>query len=177
MNSPLNEVADRLHKQKNSNYWSWISPAIELLRPWKILMKVSYSQNYKSVISDKITCWEGEQFPLRVCKHNVVAEMFPASAAGCSPPQPKKKHFILNRALIFIVIAVLNIHLLYILSNSESEKIRKSTGNFLRYGPVSTKQGQNPCLRWLFLLYFVSIWNLKYGLKLKICRHFIVKAF
>ena len=27
---------------------------------------VSYSQNYKTVISDKITFWEGEQFPLRI---------------------------------------------------------------------------------------------------------------
>ena len=27
------------------------------------LIGVSYGQNYKTAISDKITCWEGEQFP------------------------------------------------------------------------------------------------------------------
>ena len=24
-----------------------------------------YNQNYKTAISDKITCWEGEQFPVK----------------------------------------------------------------------------------------------------------------
>ena len=28
------------------------------------MIGVSYSQNYKTAISDKITFWEGEQFPL-----------------------------------------------------------------------------------------------------------------
>ena len=27
------------------------------------MIRVSYSQNYKTAISDKIACWEGEQFP------------------------------------------------------------------------------------------------------------------
>ena len=64
MNAPLNGVAG-IPWANNSNIWSWISPAIELLGPWNLLIRVSHSQNYKTAISDKITCWEGEQFPLK----------------------------------------------------------------------------------------------------------------
>ena len=50
-------------------FWSWISPAIKLVGPWNLLIRVSYSPNYKTVISGKITCWEGEQFPLKGIVH------------------------------------------------------------------------------------------------------------
>ena len=43
---------------------SGISLAIRVVGPCKLLIRVSYSQNYKTVISDKITCWKGEEFPL-----------------------------------------------------------------------------------------------------------------
>ena len=36
--------------------------------PWYIRIRVSYIPNYKTAISDKITCWEGEQFPLSICE-------------------------------------------------------------------------------------------------------------
>ena len=43
-----------------------MSPAIRLVGQWHLLIRTSYSQNYKTAISDKITCWEGEQFPLKL---------------------------------------------------------------------------------------------------------------
>ena len=49
-------------------FWSWKSPAIELVWPWNLRIRVSYIPNYKTAISDKITCWKGEQFPWSLCK-------------------------------------------------------------------------------------------------------------
>ena len=46
-------------------FQSLISLAIKLVGPSNLLARVSYSQNYKTLISDKISCWEGEQFPLK----------------------------------------------------------------------------------------------------------------
>ena len=63
MNPPLNGVAE-IAQANNLNIWSRISPAIKLVGPWNLLIRVYYSQNYKIAISDKVTCWEGEQFPL-----------------------------------------------------------------------------------------------------------------
>ena len=63
MNAPLNGVAE-IPLANNSNLWSWISPVSEFVRPWNLLIRISYRQNYKTAMSDKISCWEGEQFPL-----------------------------------------------------------------------------------------------------------------
>ena len=64
MNQPLNGVAE-IPQAHVWNLWSWMSPAIALVGPWNLRIRVSYIPNYKIAISDKITCWEGEQFPLR----------------------------------------------------------------------------------------------------------------
>ena len=63
MNQPLNGVAG-IPQTHVWNLWSWISPVIELVRPWYLRIRVSYIPNYKTAISDKITGWEVEQFPL-----------------------------------------------------------------------------------------------------------------
>ena len=67
MNQSLNRVA-KISQAHARSLWSWISLAIELVEPWNIRIRVSYIPNYKASISAKITCWEGEQFPL---KHRV----------------------------------------------------------------------------------------------------------
>ena len=64
MNQPLNGVAE-IPQTHVWNLYSWISPAIELVGLWNLRIRVSCIPNYKTAISDKITCWEGEQFPLK----------------------------------------------------------------------------------------------------------------
>ena len=64
MNQPLNGVAE-IPQTHVWNLLSWISPAIELVGPWNLRIRVSCMPNYKTAISDKITCSEGDQFPLR----------------------------------------------------------------------------------------------------------------
>ena len=65
MNQPLNGVA-KIPQAHARNLWSWISLAIELVGPWNLRIRVvSYIPNYKTAMSVKITCWEGEQFPLK----------------------------------------------------------------------------------------------------------------
>ena len=71
MNQPLNGVAE-IPQTHVWNVWSWISLAIELVGPWNFRISVSYIPNYKPAISDKITCWEGEQFPLTFSRTNWV---------------------------------------------------------------------------------------------------------
>ena len=51
MKSPLNGVAE-IVQANNKNVLSWLALAI----------RVSYSKNYKTIISEKV-CQEGEQFP------------------------------------------------------------------------------------------------------------------
>ena len=63
MNQHLNGIAG-IPQAHSRNLWSWISLAIELVGQWNLWIRVSYLPNYKAAISDKITCWEGEQFPL-----------------------------------------------------------------------------------------------------------------
>ena len=64
MNQPLNGVAE-IPQALARNLWSWISPAIELVGPWNLRIRVPYIPNYKTAISYKIACWEGEQFALK----------------------------------------------------------------------------------------------------------------
>ena len=71
MNQPLNGVAE-IPQNHVWNLWSWISPAIELVGPWKRRIRVSYIPNYKTATSDKITCCKGEQFPLVKSKWDVI---------------------------------------------------------------------------------------------------------
>ena len=52
MNQPLNGVAE-IPQAHVWNLWSLISPAIELVGPWNLLIRVSYIPNYKTAISDK----------------------------------------------------------------------------------------------------------------------------
>ena len=70
MNAPLNGVAEIPKSIIQIFEVEYLRrPAIELVGPWNLLIRVSYSQNYKIVISDKIACWEGEQFPLAMSAH------------------------------------------------------------------------------------------------------------
>ena len=64
MNQPLNGVAE-IPQTHVWNLWRWISLAIELVGPWNLRIRVLYIPYYKTAISDKILCWEEEQFPLR----------------------------------------------------------------------------------------------------------------
>ena len=66
MNQPLNGVAE-IPQTHVWNFWGRISPAIKLVGPWNFRIRVSYTLNYKTAISDNIPCWEGEQFPLISC--------------------------------------------------------------------------------------------------------------
>ena len=72
MNQPLNGVAEipQAHARK---LWSWISPVIEIVGPWNLRIRVSYIPNYKTAISAKIICWEGEQLPLISVTYTFVA--------------------------------------------------------------------------------------------------------
>ena len=46
---------------------------LELVGPWNLRIRVSYIPNYKTAISDKITCWEGEQLsPFLAVRSNFV---------------------------------------------------------------------------------------------------------
>ena len=66
MDQPLNGVA-KIPQTHVWNLWS----LIELEGPWNLRIRVSYIPNYKATISDKNTCWEGEQFPLSLKLPNI----------------------------------------------------------------------------------------------------------
>ena len=40
---------------------------MELVGPWNLLIRVSYIQNYKTAVSDKITCWDQVNSFLYAC--------------------------------------------------------------------------------------------------------------
>ena len=79
MNQPLNRVAE-IQQAPARNLWNLICPVIELVGPWNLGIGVSYIPIYKTAISDKTTCWEGEQFNLigykylqvNVCNRKVI---------------------------------------------------------------------------------------------------------
>ena len=87
MNQLLNGVAEipQAHARK---LCSWISLAIELVGLWNLRIRVSYIPNYINAISDKITCWEGEQFPSSetAVKRFAFADSLLRSAFPAVPP-------------------------------------------------------------------------------------------
>ena len=69
MNQPLNGVV-KIPQAHAQNLLSQISLATELVGLWNLPIRGSYIPNYKTAISDEITCKEGEQFPLKKKKSN-----------------------------------------------------------------------------------------------------------